>query len=274
MLLWREVASAGVIIPQQIGALACLNKMIKTGQSLTADEVKIIQNAGDTILKKTGLLEKGVQKLTGLPDDFKSTLDTMIEGTPKFLRKLWNLHPFVQIDKGCNACFIPPQFNMPAEIANKIIIPEGKDLVLSQFHEIGHALNHNFGRASKLLQKMRMPVLAALPVIALVALFKHKKAEGEKPQGFFDKVTTFIKNHAGKLTFTAMIPIVAEEALASFRGEKLAKELLSPELLKKVKLNNRLALLTYAGFAVASAIGIALGVKVKDAIAQPQKAIK
>lgn len=273
-VLAGSAAATAVVIPQQIGAAKCIEKMIKTGAGLTCDEVKIIHDAGDSLLKSTGLAEKGVEKIIGIPDSMRKEFHKALSKMSGFWRNIIEkVHPFVQIEHGINACFVRP-LSSPKykEISNKIILPPGDNLVLSQFHEIGHAMNYNLSKAGKFLQKMRLPALIAVPVIALIALAKHKKAEGEKPEGFFDKATTFIKNHAGKLTFAAFMPIVAEEALASFKGEKLAKTLLSPELMQKVKLTNKFGLLTYAGLAVASAIGIALGVKVKDAIAQPKKA--
>ena len=75
--------------------------------------------------------------------------------------------------------------------------------------------------------------MLALP-IALIALLKTKKAEGEQPTGVVDKATDFIKNNAGKLTFATFIPTLIEEAMASIKGNKMAKELLNPQMAKKI----------------------------------------
>ena len=100
-------------------------------------------------------------------------------------------------------------------------------------------------------------------------IIKNKKAEGEQPKGFWDKTTTFIKNNAGKLTFATTLPMIFEEAIASFKGESFAKKLLSPELFKKVKLQNRTGLLSYIALGIFSGISAMLAVKVRDRIAQP-----
>ena len=108
-------------------------------------------------------------------------------------------------------------------------------------------------------------VLAGL--FGAIALFKAPKAEGEKPEGFFDKTTTFIKNNVGKLTFAAMMPMVIEEGLASGRAAKWAKKLLSPELAKKVNKANAFGFASYILLAVATGIGALAASSVRDRLA-------
>ena len=98
-----------------------------------------------------------------------------------------------------------------------------------------------------------------------------KKLEGEEPKNNFDKVTTFIKNNVGKLAVLSFIPLVAEELAASYKGEKLAKQVLSPELLKKVENCNRLGASTYILMASAVGLGAVVASKVRDAIAKPEE---
>ena len=38
-----------------------------------------------------------------------------------------------------------------------------------------------------------------------------------------DKITTFIKNNSGKLTFAAILPTIAEEGLASINANTMLK---------------------------------------------------
>ena len=149
-------------------------------------------------------------------------------------------------------------------------MPEGNKLSLAGFHEAGHAMNANLNTATKILQKSRKLSVLALPLIA-VALLKNPKAEGEKPQGAWDKTTTFIKDHIGVLASATMLPTVAEEALATIRGNQFAKKLLSPELAKKVVKNNAYALTTYAALAALIGLGAHFGVKAKDAIVNSKK---
>ena len=105
----------------------------------------------------------------------------------------------------------------------------------------------------------------------MIAICKRPKAEGEHPKGFFDKATTFIKNNVGKLSFAAMLPIVAEEAIATMRGNKLAKQLLSPENFKKVAKCNMYGAATYVLSAVAMGVGAWAANKVADKFLAPKK---
>lgn len=180
-----------------------------------------------------------------LPENFKKIVSNIMDG---------------MVSSGSNALYT---FKSKA-----IIMPE-KDMVLAAFHEMGHAANSNLSKFGKLLQKCRPLMLLAGP-IALIALFKSKKAPDEKPEGAVDKTTTFIKNNAGKLTFLSFIPMLLEEGMASIKGLKFAEKALSPELIKKVAKTNKLGFITYMGLALASSLGVYLGVKVKDAIAKPK----
>ena len=79
-------------------------------------------------------------------------------------------------------------------------------------------------------------------------------------------VDDFIKENAGKLTFALNIPILLEEGMATMKGNKLAKSVLSPQLAKKVAKTNRLGFATYLCLAVGSGVGVYLATKVRDAI--------
>ena len=152
-------------------------------------------------------------------------------------------------------------------------MPEYK-LSLAGFHEAGHAMNANLSKVGRFLQNCRKAPLLSMP-IAAIALLKTKKAPGEEPTSKTDKATTFIKENAGKLTFAAWLPVLAEEGLATLKGNKFAKQLLNPELAKKVVKTNAYGYSSYLLAAVLSGVGICAGTKVKDAIASkkeiPQK---
>lgn len=69
----------------------------------------------------------------------------------------------------------------------------------------------------------------------------------------------------------SFMPMVAEEEIASLRGQKVAKKLvnngnLSKELFKKIKLTNLSGFATYALTAIATGVGTYLAVKAKDSI--------
>lgn len=166
------------------------------------------------------------------------------------------------IEKGKNAGF--------NNLSNEVLINTEK-LGTAGFHEVGHAINYNNSKFWKVMQNLRKPAMIIPGILTTIALFKRKKADGEKPKGFFDKTTTFIKEHVGTLTTLSMAPIVAEEIKATQRGNALAKKLLSPENYKKVVKTNRYGAATYIAAALAVGVGAYVANKVKDAIAKPKE---
>ncbi len=187
--------------------------------------------AADEALIKSGLASKGVKIIRNVKD-------------------------------GGNPQFIPT--------TNEII--NNSKLEMVTFHEMGHAVNKNFSTVGKVLFKMKAPAAVLLiPAAICAALFKRKKVEGEKPEGFFDKATTFIKDNCGKIAFLGFVPILLEEGLASINANKLAKEVLSPENLKKMNKLHATAWLTYAGLAAGGTTCVVVMSKVRDALSKPKE---
>lgn len=167
------------------------------------------------------------------------------------------------------------KMKMVANGENAFCSPLTRDIMVNMdklsgasFHEMGHALNASGSKAIKTLAIGRHITKALVPVILAIGLLKPKKKEGQEPNGIIDKTTTFIKNNAGKLTFAALIPTLAEEGLASIRGGQIAKKVLNPKLLKKINRNNFLAWTTYLAGALITTGAIALSIKIRDKIAQ------
>ena len=273
---------------QQFIALTALKKIKKIGKNLTPKELEQVNNAANTMLKNTGLQsEYGVEILKVTKPDLvelindhksriktgKSTLNTL-DNTKKvtdILAKIYEKNIIgkllpekykqkickecaMEIANGNNACYIFP--------IKKILISD--KLAPASFHELGHAMNANMSKIGKILQKSRNLSFFAIP-IALIALTKNKKQNGEKPRGAWDKFTTFVKNNAGKLTFAAFLPVVIEEGMASIKGQKFAKQLLTPELYKKVVKTNIFGFSSYLALTILS-VGIYLGTKIRDKI--------
>lgn len=262
-------------------AVKIVDKMKKIS-NLSNDEFKQVTEGINKTLKNTTLSEKGVT-LKRIPtveaksfrEKCRNTINP-IKGTEQGNCAYYvSEEPKADRLKGFLEKFAPKELleDLKAKTylkAKTIVAPE-KNLSLAIFHEIGHAANNHLDEIGKLLQKSRKPLMFIVtPLIGLVALCKTKKAPNQEPQGTMDKATDFIKNNAGKLTFLAFVPILAEEAIASIKGCKFAKEAgLSTELVAKVAKTNKIAYLTYLGSALLTSLGIYLGVKVKDAIAKP-----
>lgn len=253
-------------LPVMLTTSETANRMKKLSQTLTPDEFRHVEVAVVDAMKKTGLKDKGVEIIETTAENAEKVQNIMakeanigfLKFLPKPLKRLVQKQSIDELSRGVNACYV--------QTANKIVVPKDNNLILSHFHEIGHAMNANLSKVGKVLQKSRSASALSLPIL-LIALFKTKKAEGEQPKNKLDKATTFIKNNAGKLTFMTFVPVLLEEGLASLKGNKLAKELLNPELAKKVAKSNALGFASYFVIATITSLGIYLGTKVKDKIA-------
>lgn len=259
-----------------------MKKLEKQSSELNETQIAEIQKGVKDAFEKSGLKQKGVEildvreikdgkELTPASKKLAEAINKKFERfIPKKIRESETFKPLLNlikeslqttIENGKNAAYF--------EEANKIAINTEK-LGAAAFHEMGHALNAQSSKFWKVTQKAR-PVAALSGVFGLTALLKRKKLEGEEPKNNFDKVTTFIKNNVGKLAALSFVPLIAEELAASYKGEKLAKQVLSPELLKKVKTSNRLGASSYILMAGAVGLGAFVASKVRDAIAKPKE---
>ncbi len=230
-----------------------------------------LSQAIDIAFAKSGLVNKDVKFIEATGANTELVKETINKALPKWLDKvpalknimLKGLHSKAAImSRGANACFVPRA---------KAIIVNKEKIGWAAFHEMGHALNKFTPGVGKVLTKLSGPGAILAAAALFTALFKRKKVEGEKPQGAWDKTTTFIKNNCGKLAFLGMVPSLAEEGLASIKGAKLAKGLLSPEQFRTLNKLNGKAWLTYLGVAVGTGLAVYVASKVRDNIAAPKK---
>jgi len=247
-------------IPRTILILALMSKF-KITSNLNKDEFLQVENGINKTLKDSGLAKQGVTILKysdknaeEISKILMGEMDKKVKFLPKPLKEFFIDLKIQNLKYGINAYTL--------QDANKILMPE-KELTLAAFHEMGHITN-NLSKIGKLLQKSRYISLFSIPII-LIALLKPKKDSDKKSTGTIDKITDFIKYNAGKLTFLTILPKLAEEELASMKGNELAKKVLNESLSKKVSKSNNLAYITYFGTAVISSITVAKAVKEKDA---------
>lgn len=267
-VLVGSLVGGAVSTPLKSFSPKAIEEMTKLSKGLSQDEVVKVTGALEDNLKKTGLLEKGVEIVKASKNNSDKVQEIMakeiekgiVKYYPKQLKDVQISSTVEQLIAGNNAFY--------AMKSKKIMLPENA-LCLSGFHEMGHALNANMSKIGKILQKTRGLQMLSLPIL-LVALFKTKKAPDEKPKNGLDKATTFIKNNAGKLTFAAFLPALLEEGLATMKGNKIAKEALSSDLAKKVAKSNMWGFSTYLLLASLSAVGVWAANKVKDKIAGPK----
>ena len=226
-------------------ALNALRAEIQEAGSRTNLSGKVFQNMSEKAA--TDMPEEMQQLTAGIKE---AVTDIAAKGTA------------ITYKLGNNAAYLPR--------ANKIITPD-KTLQTSVFHEMGHALNNNGGVILKALSKSR-PAAKTLPAVILaVALLNKRKTTDEQSasDGKIQRVKDFVKRNAGKLTALSILPMVAEEGIASLRGGKIAKDLfkdgkLSKEILSKVNKTNLAGFASYAAY-MAGMVAIAnLTIKVKD----------
>ncbi len=118
-------------------------------------------------------------------------------------------------------------------------------------HELGHAINSSKGKLLRFLQKSR-GWAPAVPTVLLLLNDSTKRVDGKK---------NFIERNAGLIGFSAFLPTIAEEGLASLRGIKAAKRVLGKNInISALKRNYFFALMTYV------IAGISLGIAAKQNI--------
>ena len=159
---------------------------------------------------------------------------------------------------GRNACYVP---------ATKQIILNTDKISIAGFHEVGHAMNHLTGKFGKVLQKLRAPGYALAGLMGTVALFTRPKPK-EAPKTTGD----FVKDNCGKIAFLGWLPTVIEEAMASYKGVKLARKSgVAEPLIKNMKKLYAKAFLTYAGRATATGLAVGAASMIMDKFSRPKK---
>ena len=178
--------------------------------------------------EKTGLKDLGLK----LIDASKSSVDKAV-------------------NEGTNAFYSPN---------TKSVVLNLKKASASGFHEFGHALNNLTSKGANFLQKLRAPGIAIASLMGTVALFSRFKPEDSK-----DNFMDMLQKHCGEIAFVSLLPMVAEEGLASYKGIKMAKEAgLSEKLLGNLKKLYGKALLSYLGYAVATGLSVFVASRIME----------
>lgn len=159
---------------------------------------------------------------------------------------------------GMNACYVP---------ASREILINTDKIAVAGFHEVGHAMNHLTGKVGKVLQRLRGPGYALAGLMGTVALFSRPKPK-DAPKTSGD----FIKDNCGKIAFLGWMPTVIEEAMASYKGVKLARKTgLAEPAIKNMKKLLAKAWLTYAGRAAATGLAVGAASMIMDKFTRPKK---
>lgn len=246
-------AEYGFLATSLPAGMAVLKKLHKMG-NLPADKIELLHKKANDAIKLAGLDKYGVKIKHIKESTVKKPLIKLI------------LNPMEMIEHGLNAAFLGRSAGCFKK--NTILMPQ-KGVSFLAFHEIGHALNHNLSKIGKSLQYLGIPGMIAAVAIGLFgAVTKTSKPQDGKELTGWQKFKNFVRDNAGKLSFAAMLPMLTEEAMATIKGQKLAKKLLSPEMSKTVLKGNSIAYLSYLASAIAVGLGSMAAVKVKDYFAE------
>ena len=260
---------AGSVAPTvslPVGLLAVRN-LTKPSQELTKDQVTIVNDAAQkTLSEVTKLSKKGVKII-----DCNGKSSFFSELLPEWMLNM--ISPIDATANGKNAFFFGDgskrellAFELQGIDKNSVCVNKDK-LPLATFHEMGHAFNFNNSKFWKSMQKVRSPLMIAGSLMCLLPAFtkEHKAKEGEELTRK-QKFVNGLRKASPFLAVASFVPMVAEESMATIRGNKWAKEVFkdAPELAKKVAKSNKWGLVSYVVTALAAGFGTWVAKKVKD----------
>ena len=245
------------------------------GARFSTPEQHDIWNAAQKAFKNSPIKDS-VQLIDYNKSNWKPIADKLIEKRKEFLKQ--NKNPFVKLraltwptDKelkerlyvyaqGKNACYMP---------ATSQILTNKEKKANAVFHEMGHALNAKGLGLGKILAKTRAKGAQAVPFVFGISMLTPKDSEDNPTKNKYYKGLLTLKKHAGLIASACLLPLTLEEGLASIKGGKMAKEVLSPELYKKVNKSNIKAFIAYSISMIMVGAGTALANYIKDKVTGP-----
>ncbi len=219
-------------------------KMFNTAKSLSEDEIKILNNNADKILKR--------EKLEKLIDIKNITSKTNLS---KFLQTPLTIQDLQQVQQGSNAFFhADGSIYINREVAPNLL-----------FHEIGHAHNNKFSSFFKKIFPLYLPSQKIPFVLAFASLLlnEEKPKEGEELTKF-QKAKNVFRKTLPFLAAASSLPMLMEEGMATHKANIWARELLEPNLAKKLAKSYKFGFLTYLAIPISVFLISFLGMKYKD----------
>lgn len=252
-----------------------LNNLVSPSVNLSKDELSVVQDGVKKTFNKLFSENKNVKfkNYTKTPDVTSDVADikTIKDGFNFYLENAAKTLGWT-IEYGKNAFFVGKLPKFAKEAFEKAGLNENsinvnlEKLPLAAFHEMGHAYNFNNSAFWKSIQKIRNISMLA-PIIALIPAFtKEIKPQDGKELTDKDKRHNTIRKAAPFAAAMMYLPMVAEEARATIRGNKWAKQVFekTPELAKKVAKTNAWGMASYVAVPVAIMLSSLIGKKVKD----------
>ena len=249
-------ASAAYVATTSLASPVAKNLSVFS-RNLSPDRIAQINAAADRIIQDTPVLNNNGVKIV----NFKNYISFSL--LPDWLEKKMNIN--AQIADGRNACFVASGKNTLGEKIKNLVYVNREKLPMATFHELGHAHNFNTSAAWRVMQKGRLGWMGLAAAISMIPLFtKESKPEEGKELTAGQKFKNWVRKASPALAFTAMLPMLAEEAAASIKGCKMAKPLLDKALYSGVVKTNALAYTSYLALAAGSAVFALVAKKIKD----------
>ena len=136
------------------------------------------------------------------------------------------------------------------------------------FHELGHAKNFGSKGIAKILTVLRKPYITIPLIMAGLLCATIPRATEEKGDTFWGKTKNILKDSCVGITALGAMAVPLEEGVASIRGAKIAKQVLSKEQLKAVNKINLKAFCTYGSIAGGAILATYLASKITDKIVE------
>ncbi|MCI1274251.1 MAG: hypothetical protein LKG27_07465 [Clostridiaceae bacterium] len=233
-------------------AAYAINKMSKLSMKLTPEQIKATNLAGEKMRRDLKLDKTGLKIM-----DYKNLTNITI--IPDKVFELIN--PIFATSQGKNAFYAPKKMEGLNIDKNNIYLNKEK-FSLAQFHELGHAVNNNFSKLWRGMQKVRTPLMITASTLPMFMAFT-KNTTGEE-NSKFEKFKNKVRNNIGTISFVAMMGIFAEECKASLRAKKWVNANMTKDLAKKVNKSNMLGALSYLTVAAVTALAARYSIDYKD----------
>ena len=251
-----------VNIIKNIYGMNCIKKMNKKGL-LNEQEAKLVNEGLDRAYNILNLKSKGVniyrvtsENVSELVNIIKKDLQkTYLKFYPDYMKTITASNLVNIVKNGQNEFWF--------KHSKSILLPQ-KGMELTAFHELGHAIDYVFSKTGRVIQNTRS--LLYLPLLIMMfGCFTQKESETkDKKLTKFDKIKNFIRDNAGKLSAVATVPVLYSEGMATLKGYKIAKKVLSPENSKKMLKTSLIGFSSYVVYAALLVGASIAAVKIKD----------
>lgn len=240
--------AAPVLLLQNFFSNTALKKMFNVAKNLNDEEIKILNESANKVLKKANLEKlidiKNITSKTKLSD---------------FMQYPLTILDLQQVQQGANAFFD----GAGSIYINKEIAPN------LFFHEIGHAHNSKFSSFLKKIFPLYLPSQRVPFVVAFASLLlNEEKPKDGKELTKFQKAKNIFRKTLPFLAAASSLPMLLEEGMATKKGNKWAKELLDSALAKKVAKGYKFGFITYLLVPTSAFLISFLGMKYKDFLSE------